>query len=77
MPTSIHIPKALLVAVWTESVSEQFGFAKATLERRGQRIDDLDAAVAAHALASDAVLVTANLKHLLRVPGLVVEDWTG
>ena len=60
---------------WTDVVSERFGFIKAALERRGQRIDDFDAAIAAHALAEGGVLVTANLAHMLRVPGLKVEDW--
>jgi tRNA(fMet)-specific endonuclease VapC len=62
---------------WTDTVSEHFGAIKATLERSGQRIEDFDAAIAAHALADGAILVTANLEHLVRVPGLVVEDWTG
>jgi tRNA(fMet)-specific endonuclease VapC len=60
---------------WTDTVSERFGFIKATLEKRGQRIEDFDAAIAAHALAEDAVLVTANMIHMLRVSGLKVEDW--
>ena len=64
-------------AAWTDDVSAHFGLIKATLERKGRRIDDFDAAIAAHALANDAVLVTANLKHLVWVPGLVVEDWSG
>ena len=51
-----------------------FGTIKATLERRGERID-FDAAVAAHAIAEGAVLVTANLKHMMRVPDLDIEDW--
>lgn len=61
---------------WTDAVSEKFGVIKAALERRGQRIEDIDAAIAAHALAEDAVLVTANVCHLARVPGLKVEDWS-
>ena len=63
-------------AAWTDDVSERFGSIKATLERRGERIEDFDAAIAAHALALDATLVTANLDHMARVPGLRVEDWT-
>ena len=47
----------------------------ATLERRGTRIEDFDAAIAAHALAVGATLVTANLDHMTRVAGLRVEDW--
>jgi tRNA(fMet)-specific endonuclease VapC len=61
---------------WSDEVSEAFGGIKSGLERRGERIEDFDAAVAAHALAKGCVLVTANLKHMTRVPGLQVEDWT-
>jgi tRNA(fMet)-specific endonuclease VapC len=61
---------------WTDTVSERFGDVKAALERKGERIEDFDAAIAAHALADGAVLVTANLGHMVRVPGLSVEDWT-
>lgn len=63
-------------AEWTDAVSQTYGRAKATLERRGTRIEDFDAAIAAHALALDATLVTANLDHMIRVPGLRVEDWS-
>lgn len=62
-------------AEWTDAVSLTFGRIKATLERRGTRIEDFDAAIAAHALALNATLVTANLGHMIRVPGLRVEDW--
>ena len=53
-----------------------YGRIKATLERRGTRIEDFDAAIAAHALARGATLVTSNLSHMTRVPGLRVEDWS-
>ena len=36
---------------------------------------DFDAAIAAHAFAIGATLVTADLAHMTRVPGLKVEDW--
>jgi tRNA(fMet)-specific endonuclease VapC len=64
-------------AEWTDAVSQTYGRIKAILERRGARIEDFDAAIAAHALALDATLVTANLDHMARVPGLRVEDWGG
>ena len=69
---SAELPRA----EWTDAVSQIFGRIKATLERRGTRIEDFDAAIAAHALALDATLVTANDDHMLRVPGLRVEDWS-
>jgi len=66
----------LLRAEWTDEVSECYGTIKATLEQKGRRIEDFDAAIAAHALARGAILVTANLDDMVRVHGLVVEDWT-
>ena len=69
---SAELPRA----EWTDAVSRMFGRIKAALERRGTRIEDFDAAIAAHALALDATLVTANLGHMIRVPGLRVEDWS-
>ena len=61
---------------WSDEINEAFGKIKAALERKGQRIGDFDAAVAAHAVAARAVLVTANVKHMLRVSGLRCEDWS-
>ena len=69
---SAELPRA----EWTDAVSQAFGRIKATLERRGTRIEDFDAAIAAHALALDATLVTANLDDMIRVPGLRIEDWS-
>jgi tRNA(fMet)-specific endonuclease VapC len=60
---------------WTDAVTDAFGEIKASLERKGTRIEDFDAAIAAHAVAFGAVLVTANLDDMVRVPGLTVEDW--
>jgi tRNA(fMet)-specific endonuclease VapC len=61
---------------WTDAVSQAYGRIKAGLERRGLRIEDFDAAIAAHALAFGATLVTSNVEHLGRVPGLRIEDWS-
>lgn len=60
---------------WDDAVSQAYGRIKAHLERRGGRIEDFDAAIAAHALAVGATLVTSNISHMARVPGLHVEDW--
>lgn len=68
----VGIPRA----EWSDAVSEAFGRIKSTLETRGQRIEDFDAAIAAHAVAAGATLITANMGHMVRVPGLRVEDWS-
>lgn len=70
------VRKELRVAVWSDDVSEAFGQIKARLEKDGIRIEDFDVAIAAHARAIGGVLVTANVKHMSRVPDLVVEDWS-
>jgi tRNA(fMet)-specific endonuclease VapC len=62
-------------ANWSDEVSEAFGTVKASLERSGRRIEDFDAAVAAHALAVGGVLVTRNTKHMARIQDLQIEDW--
>jgi len=63
-------------AAWSDEVSEAFGVIKANLEKKGTRIEDFDAAIAAHALAEGAVLVTANVDDMVRVSGLAIEDWS-
>jgi tRNA(fMet)-specific endonuclease VapC len=63
-------------AEWTDEVSHAYGRIKAALERRGTRIEDFDAAIVAHAVATGATLVTANAAHMARVAGLQLEDWT-
>ncbi len=62
-------------AAWTDEVSRAFGRIKADLERRGVRIEDFDAAIAAHAMALDGTLVTDNLGQMERVHGLRLENW--
>lgn len=51
------------------------GRLRAALRRAGTPIGDLDALIAAHAMALDLVLVTNNLREFSRVEGLRVENW--
>jgi tRNA(fMet)-specific endonuclease VapC len=62
-------------AHWSDEVSQSFGSVKSELERLGQRIEDFDIAIAAHAIAFDATLATRNLAHFGRVPRLACESW--
>ncbi len=45
------------------------------LERAGTPIGNNDLLIAAHALATDSVVVTDNTKEFSRVPGLKIENW--
>jgi tRNA(fMet)-specific endonuclease VapC len=70
-----RIRSTLALVPWTSDVSERFAGAKAHLERAGRRLEDFDVAIAAHALAFNAVLVTANAQHMARIPALRLEAW--
>jgi tRNA(fMet)-specific endonuclease VapC len=59
----------------TSRTARQFGVIKSVLERLGQRLADADLIIAAVCLAQDGILVTGNLRHFGRVPGLQVETW--
>jgi tRNA(fMet)-specific endonuclease VapC len=48
---------------------------RSTLESEGTPIGPHDLLIAAHALALDLTLVTANTREFSRVPGLRVENW--
>lgn len=60
---------------WTDLVSLVFGKTKALLEARGEPLEDFDVAIAAHALARQGILVSDNVRHLARIPGLTLESW--
>jgi tRNA(fMet)-specific endonuclease VapC len=61
---------------WTDEVSERFGRIKRDLERRGERLEDFDVAIAAHAHTPETVLVTHDQALSTRIAGLEIEDWS-
>ncbi|OAI47996.1 hypothetical protein AYO44_08040 [Planctomycetaceae bacterium SCGC AG-212-F19] len=52
-----------------------YGHIRYALEEAGATIGAMDLLIAAHALALSATLVTNNLAHFQRVPGLAVTRW--
>lgn len=56
-------------AIW------HYGDLRAALERRGEPIGALDTMIAAHAMASNTILVTNNTREFARVAGLRLENW--
>ncbi|MBI4331686.1 MAG: type II toxin-antitoxin system VapC family toxin [Chloroflexi bacterium] len=57
------------------SAAVAYGQLRARLERNGTPLAEPDLRIAAIALAHDFTLVTGNIRHFARVPGLRVEDW--
>ena len=65
----------LEVLPFDASAMWHYGDLRAGLERGGQPIGALDTMIAAHALASNTILVTINTREFNRVPGLRLENW--
>ncbi len=53
----------------------QYARLRRYLEKRGTPIGPNDMLIAAHALALDCTVITANDREFSRVPGLKVENW--
>lgn len=60
---------------WNNSVTKIYGDLRADLERSGHSLAPLDLLIAAHALASNCILVT-NDQTFFRIPTLRIENWT-
>ncbi len=63
------------VLAWDSNAARQYGQLRATLEREGLPMGNLDVMIGAHALAVGAILVT-NDHAFGRIKKLKVEDWT-
>lgn len=66
---------ALEILPFDESAIWHYGDLRAELEQRGQPIGTLDTMIASHALATNTILVTNNLREFQRVPKLRLENW--
>ncbi|HAJ2683570.1 TPA: type II toxin-antitoxin system VapC family toxin [Escherichia coli] len=63
------------VLAWDRAAVDATTVIKAALAADGTPIGPNDTAIAGHAIAAGAVLVTNNVREFARVPGLVLEDW--
>ncbi len=60
---------------WDMEAARHYGALRASLERAGKPMGNLDTMIAAHALALNTVLVTHD-QAFQRVKGLKTADWT-
>jgi tRNA(fMet)-specific endonuclease VapC len=60
---------------WDSDAAQHYARVRATLERDGEGLGNLDLMIAAHALAARAVLVTHD-RVFRRVKELKIEDWS-
>jgi tRNA(fMet)-specific endonuclease VapC len=57
------------------SADTEYGSIRAALEAAGKSIGSNDLLIAAHAAATGATIVTANVEEFKRIRGLKVENW--
>ena len=55
---------------------ELYGDIKSDLENEGNRLDDFDILIGSTAIIHGLIMVTDNVKHLGRLPGIAMENWT-
>ncbi len=65
----------LSVISWSDQAARYYGDTRATLERAGRPVGNMDLMVAAHALSLDATLVTNNTRHFNPIQYLRLENW--
>jgi tRNA(fMet)-specific endonuclease VapC len=65
----------LAILDWTNSATHHYARLRWALEQAGTPIGNMDLLIASHAISERSMLVTNNLKHFSRVPGLNLEEW--
>jgi len=66
---------ALEILDFDASCAEVYGPLRRDLEARGERLAEADLMIASIALRHKLVLVSGNIRHFGRVPGLELVDW--
>lgn len=67
--------KIMRVASFDATAARQAFMIQRYLRQTGQQIGRTDPMIAAQAMAANAVCVTDNVRHFLRIPGLTIENW--
>jgi len=70
-----RILSVVTVLAFDEPAARRFAEVKATLQRRGEPLEDADMQIAAVALTHDLTLVTDNTRHFVRIASLRLENW--
>ena len=63
------------VLPWNRVAVDETVRVRTLLSAQGTPIGNNDAAIAGHALATGAILVSNNVREFMRVPDLALEDW--
>jgi len=66
---------ATVILPFDADAAEVYGPLRAQLENEGRRLAEPDLRIASIALPRGLTVVTGNVRHFSRVPGLAVENW--
>jgi tRNA(fMet)-specific endonuclease VapC len=69
------VSNATSILPFDEGAAEVYGPLRARLEREGCRLDEPDLRIASIAISRGLTVITGNVRHFSRVPGLKVENW--
>ncbi len=72
---AMRLLSGVTVLPFDRAAAERYGSIRSELERVGRRLPDPDLRIAATTLAHGALLITGNIRHFERIPGLACEDW--
>ena len=72
---AVELLRGVRILDFDRVAAERYGALRAQLELAGLRLADPDLRIAAIVTAHHATLVTGNVRHFARVPGLAIEDW--
>ncbi|MBE8167889.1 MAG: type II toxin-antitoxin system VapC family toxin [Shewanella sp.] len=64
------------ILAWDAAAVDATAEVKQYLTAKGTPIGNNDTAIAGHAIATDCVLITNNVREFSRVQGLTYQDWT-
>jgi tRNA(fMet)-specific endonuclease VapC len=67
--------KIIRVLPWEADAADFYADIRHRLLTTGQPIGEMDMMIAAHSLAIGAAIVTNNVRHYERIPGLVLINW--
>ena len=70
-----HLLETLDILEFSSAASETFGKLSIEFQRKGNDIGDFDLLIASIALTHGEPLLTRNVRHFSRVPGLAVESY--
>lgn len=65
----------LRILPFDRQAAETYGALRAELERSGTPLAEPDLRIASIGLSHDLTVVTGNVRHFSRVPGLTIENW--